>query len=221
MSRASWRGKLSFLDKPEGVKHTVAGKELMFYKVSLLKMIDLRDVYKKIGKLLSTLFTSVSNDTGSIFRKFNDGGETVVQPINVDLARFRLESQGTAIVDLIDVLSDRKNMESLGALIMDSLRDEFPRGDGNNPPPTEFMAVLDAPEIVDMVIGVAKANKGLFGPLGVQVERVFAVIKAKVDLAVQPPTPPPTPGAASSTTSSSVAAVPPASSPSSESSPSI
>lgn len=186
MHSNSWRDSLSFLDQ-EKVTHEVCGKQLVFYPVSLGKIIALRDVAKKMGTAVSVLFDSKGNDTSSreMEGPSDDGKgkyrQMHVEAISPELLRARLDARNRAIETLIDAVTSRENTDAIGALIMDSLRDVFPINSPNNPPPVEFIASTPAAAIIQMLVGVAKANKGMFGPLGSKIGQLKNALESAVN----------------------------------------
>jgi hypothetical protein len=72
-------------------------------------------------------------------------------------------------------------MEILGELIMDSMREVFPRGDNNNPTVLEFLQTYgDLPVIVKLLEGLLAANKGVFDPLGLKTDDMMASVKTRL-----------------------------------------
>lgn len=173
---SGWKQKLTFLDKPRTKKSDVQGQEMTFYPVTVGALFHLRTPAKAIGKALAAIFTNTSRDTASV----GDATTTRVEAVSPELAQMRLVSQQKAIDEVVDAFSDDKNIGNLGYLIMDSLQEVFPRGNPDNPPPEEFIKTLPGPAVFDMLVGVAKANEGLFGPLVPKLRGAFSKVEQAV-----------------------------------------
>lgn len=187
-----WEKSLGFIDKPKYEAHVVAGKELNFYAVSYGVMVELREVIKHFGAMMANLLADTKTDTGTKMLRIPDKDvpgefttETTVQPINTDLAKFRYTENVKAVMSLIDALTDKKNVDIIGKVVIDSLRDIFPRGDRDNPTPGDFMAKIDFPDVVQLLIGVAKANKGVFSPLGARAKALVGAVQESVESVVK------------------------------------
>lgn len=168
--------KLPFLiskPSPHRVGDGEDAKTLNFYAVSVGTMFALKEPAKLIGKALAVLFSSDSKDVGSMQRNWASEvapgvmeSEIMIEAIKPELASLRLNSKRDAVMDIISALADDNNLKNIGELILDSLRDDFPRGSDHRPPPITFAKELPMPVLMQMLMGVAKANKGVFGPLG-------------------------------------------------------
>lgn len=171
--------RLSFLDRP-CIEHRVGTQTLKFYPASLRVTFELRNRAKVIGQALAVLFDSDDHDYGTISRSFTDGSEITVQPKTPEIINSRLANRQKAIGDIIDSLMSEDGKDAIGRLIMDSLHQLFPADDQTNPPPIEFFNNLKLPDLVEFLTGVAKANKGMFGPLGERVGTLLNKVTAAV-----------------------------------------
>jgi hypothetical protein len=162
------------------VEKTVGDKVLKFYPVSLKAVFDLRAVAKPLVRALTTLFQGVGQENGgrSITKdhKLADGTTGVekieeVDGIHPDLARLKVEERQKAIHDLIDAFTDPVNAKLLVKLIMDSLRDEFPRPI-KDPAVAEFQDTVDAVTFGALLTGLIEANAGVLGPLAPRLRQV-------------------------------------------------
>lgn len=188
----SWKQKLSFLT-PQYVEHSVQGETYKFYPISVGLAFQLREIGKPLAKAIAAIFEKTDNDTST--REMtgpNDEGngffrQVEASAISPELARERHTQRVSAIEALVDSLTCEKNLEIVGTIIMDSLREVFPPSNKDNPPVKEFMNSTPLPAIPDLIIGVAKANKGVLGPLtdrlGSLVEAVSEKVGAKLELA--------------------------------------
>lgn len=182
---ADWKTKLTFLT-PNSVSHKIGDKEYNFYPISVGLAFKLRAVAKPLTRALTALLGGSSNDTGSIQRKVaNDKGgddqEIVVEPISADLAKLRHEQRQTAVSELVDVLTAEANINIIGDIMVDSLRDIFPPGDKTNPSGADFMAQINLPDLPELLWGIAKANKGVFGPLVGKIEGLMSSVKSQIE----------------------------------------
>ena len=202
----AWKELLTFEDEP--VLHTVCGKPLNFFPVTLRTLFALKDVAKPLSKAVAVLFSDHKNDYGTTEREFGGdpgGREIIINPIAVEVIKLRETQQAQAIENLIEALTADKTQNTIGTLIMDSLREVFPPGDKANPPVSEFMGTLGAAQIYPMLVGVSKANKGLFGPLADRLsemgKRVGASVESKLGAKGGSTTPSPSPSNPSPTPS--------------------
>lgn len=158
---------------PTFVEHEVNGNSCHFYPVSVKTLYTVKQLGKPIAKALTILFASKGNDTNTVQREFSNtegsagGKEVAIEAISVELAKHRTAEQVEAVEYLVDAFTDQANAQVIGRLIMDSMRDEFPR-DFNNDDVCEFMddPDLDAATLGQLLIGVSKANARIFGPFG-------------------------------------------------------
>lgn len=188
MTTASWKSKFTFLT-PNCVSHTIGEKEYKFYPISVGLAFKLRSVAKPLTKALTTLLGDTKEDTGSIQRvvanaQGTSDQEIVIEPISADLARLRHEQRQKAVEELVEALTAEANLEIVGDILVDSLREDFPPGDKSNPTGKQFMAEITLPNVPDLLIGVAKANKGVFGPLVSKVGAMMSGLKAQVEARV-------------------------------------
>jgi hypothetical protein len=172
----NWKDKLPFLDAAEPVSKSIQGEPVNFYPISAGKIFKLKGLAKPIGKILASIGGGKDDTIGSETTRFagtdNDpAGETIkIQAINPVLEQQRADRKQKAVSELIDALTDDSNIGIVGEILIDSMRDVFPRGDKDNPPGRQFIVSLDLPILAEMVAGVLAANKEIFGPLGGTVE---------------------------------------------------
>lgn len=144
-----------------------------FYAVSPGLLLQLRGMARPITQALAVLFADKDRDGGRVLRSFRDpktgeeGTETVLEAVSVQMATFRSQEREQAIDRLIDAVADDNTRIALARLIMDSMRDEWERPVANE----AVKAFADNPALTlqawgAMLKGVAKANAGILGPLG-------------------------------------------------------
>jgi len=166
-----WRSKLPFLEASNGVSRTVMGTDYQFFPVSAGKLFKLKKLAGPIGKLLDSLQKNTNSTSSKISRMNETETEGAVETIETNAIDPKLEEQMAlrrqfAITELIEALTDDRNIAAVGDLLIDSIKETFPRGDAGNPSGAEFIQSLPLPALADMVIGVVEANKEVFGPLG-------------------------------------------------------
>ncbi len=192
MGTPAWKERLSFLT-PHYETAPVAGTDQHFYPISLGLAFRLRDIGKPLAKALSVLFADRSHDTGTVDRQVSStqrdaqgnviyDRETILEPISDKLAALRVEQRSKAIEDLIEAVTSDNNLGVLGDLIVDSLRDLFPREAKDNPKGLDLLKDPDVNMAVlrDMILGMAKANRQVFDPLLRAVEPLTAAAEKRL-----------------------------------------
>jgi hypothetical protein len=193
-----WKAKMPFLEGSKPVRHEVQGTPLNFYPSSIGCVFKLKGFFKPVIEAVSVLFESTNNDRTVIqtettpdkpvFISGNKPGEqiplmdseTIKQAVSPDIAAFRIKTRKEAINQITSAI-DESNLSAVGELIMDSLKELFPRNNPDNPPGIEFAEALEAPAMVEMLVGVFKANKGVFGPLGGRLSAAFDRVTQAVE----------------------------------------
>ena len=185
--QGTWKDKLTFLE-PEGIEHEVIGQQIMFYPVSLGTLFEIKVIGAPLAKALAVLFDDNGRDYGTVSRNFHtaDGqhmdSELIVEPRTVEMATLRVKQRSESIEALTDALLDDKAKKAVGKIIVESMKDHFDKD--QVPPPIEFMNQIPATSIVDFLTGVAKANKGVLGPLADSLTGLWAKAKMKMDQAL-------------------------------------
>jgi hypothetical protein len=170
---AKGSGPLSFLT-PNFITREVAGQSVRFYAVSTGMVFKLRRIGKPLAKGLAALFgTKTDTDTTVRQSVFQDTFDTTTDAISPELAKLRYEQQQQAYEDILEGLLADENRETIGAIILDSIRrDAYP--DGDLPNPGEFLDSIPLTSISALVSGVMEANKGVFGPLELTVSSALS-----------------------------------------------
>jgi hypothetical protein len=175
---SEWKEKLSCFT-PNYIEHDVCGQQVKFWPVSVGLTFELRRIGKPLAKSLSVLFSKNANDNGTqdLIEKDergNDRRELTILPISEGLAKIRHEQQTEAIEGLVESLTNPEHAEIVGKLLMDSLREVFPREEKKDWPPVQvFIKELPLPALGAMLAGLAMANQEVLGPL-------TETVKAKV-----------------------------------------
>lgn len=185
----SWKDKWTFL-KPKGVEHEVEGGKMMFYPVSMSSLFTLRAIANPVARAFASLFQNEDNDVGMTDRTTGDGQlngafttEKIIEPVSIDLAKFRLQQKQIAWEDAVQVLFDPENSRVVMRLIMDSLRDEFDRSaneEQKNETAKELLNEMDGGHFRELLIGLFKGNKKVFGPLADMVAQSKELINQKM-----------------------------------------
>lgn len=184
-----WEEKFAFAP-PKPTSHKVGGNNFNFYPVSVQCLLALKDVAKPVSQALAVLFKNKDNDNGTVHRKIASeikgefDEEMISDAIKPDVLKVRMESEHQAIGNIFDTLGKAETLDVVGRLLIDSLRDIFPPDANDNPPPREFMqskTVMQSNHLYDFLVGVAKANKGMFGPLGERVGLAIETVSNALD----------------------------------------
>lgn len=179
------------------VLHTVGEREYEFYPISVGLMLKLRTLLGPIGKAIGVLTSGGPTDTGSIYREFGDpikdeqgqvyrikrkdgsevlvrDSENIAEAISPELAMARSAERASAIESILNALFSDAAQESLAQMILDSLKER-------DTSVSQFLKNCPAPMYIEFVLGMCKANKGVFGPL---VDRL-GPIWSRLDLKLQ------------------------------------
>lgn len=187
----SWKDKLTFLES-DSVEHEVNGTMISFHAVSLGTLFEIKVIGEPLAKALAVLFDDKGRDYGTVSRNFyqpNSGqadqrmdNELIVEPRTPEMAALRAKQREESIGGLIEALLNDKSKAVLGKLIVESMKDYFDKG--QVPPGVEFMNQIPATSIVDFLTGVAKANKGVLGPLAESLTGLWAKAKNRLNSAL-------------------------------------
>lgn len=223
-SNKTWKSRFTYSSK-NAVEHEVNGNTLRFYPNRIGLLTELAEISKPIAHAMATLMgenqdrASVSKNQKQNPKRAKDGTESaefssdeiVIQAVSVELADHRRKERDGAIDELLDGLTNKRNRLMLGALLMDSLREEFEFK--KERPPAEIEEFLfgdgeeyqgiDMPILVEMVKGWLKANSKVFGAMGEQMgARVKAMLGALQNPSTSEGMTSPTDGSSSKTPSS-------------------
>lgn len=162
---------------PSSVTEEINGRKWTFFMCSVATCARLAPVLSRLAGHVSTLLTPNNKDQGGTEETYVEGGTTVSKteyhPINPDLARLRTAQREKAVQGAISELLDGKNCAAIGRLLMDSLRDDFPRSETRTDEQcAHFVESMDAPILVQFLRGLMRANGRMFGDLGKELGRV-------------------------------------------------
>lgn len=163
-------------------RHRVGEKEELFVPVSVRTALTLRNVAGALGKSLSILFTPREADCDIVTNQVVPEGAVrldqeskplmhftrTISAIAPELAKFRDESRANSIKEALEALLDDANAVSLARIVIECMRERFPRKE-SRPTPEQFLEETSLPEFIQMLAGVMKANTGVMGPLGATV----------------------------------------------------
>lgn len=167
------KNKVTFL-KPNFVTHEVnegdTKKNYRFFPMSVGLFCKLDNTLTPLIQAVVTLFDDTARDNKFTRREVaNEHGsldtEHITEATPVETLRFRHEQKQAAVVKIVSSFTGKTERLVMAELIMDSLAENFPRGEATNPTPEAFLGDLPLPVLTDLLVGVAKANKGVFGPL--------------------------------------------------------
>lgn len=176
--------------KPKFISREVNGEKLHFYSPPVLTILKLSDFATPLTQALVTVFQDVEGDQGRVTQDYQtpdgeQGAKTSLEPLSVDLARYRDGSRRDAITRLVGSLTSPEARLMLGEIIMESLREDFERPKGGFKPDQikEFIENpdLDGSTAVDLLGGVMEASKGIFGPFAEAATAILDMLKARVE----------------------------------------
>ncbi len=189
----SWKKRFTFRDK-RGTECKVGGKDFIFYPNRLALLTEARDLSGPIAKAINTLFADESRDAGSSVKRTHEGEffmeDIKTDPLSLDMAKHRVDQRSEAIETIMGTLADKKALNLLGRLFMDSLRDEFPYKLDRSYADVEYFLYgdpddteddyngLDMPTLVEMFQGWMKGNAKVFGAAG---EKMVGMVREKVE----------------------------------------
>jgi len=157
---------------PHCVTREIAGESYVFYPCSLGAVARMATLIQKLSGHLATLLIDDSKDRGVAEENYTDEGGTFVNKratseASLELASLRTEQRRDAVQGAVDALLDPDHRISLGKLVMNSLREDFPRGrEIPADVAREFVESMDLPVFVEFLRGLAEANTKTFGDLG-------------------------------------------------------
>ena len=163
MANQDWKENFGFSNPPY-IEHNVGDKSHNFYQTSAWMALRLKSLGASVAKLLGLIFSNDKDNT-IVYRQAENFSETINEAINPALADTRFKQKENAAESVIEALMSDKNAFVVADLIMDSMRDDFSRVTKERPSPGEFLQETPLPALVDMLMGVAKANKDALGPL--------------------------------------------------------
>lgn len=169
----NWKEALCY-STPSYYEHKVNNQLQRFYPVSVGLLFKLRRTASNVIKAISDMFVSVASDSKRIDSTTTgrDVERTiVVEPITLEMAKYRDQQKSEAWSKIIESITDEETMSLLAEIIMDSMREVFAEGAPN---PAEFLKETKLPTLVQMVVGVAKGNQDVFGPLASKVGSVLS-----------------------------------------------
>lgn len=169
------------------------GKEITFYPLPVGVILKLKNTFKEAAPFLAMCFTDYSRDveidTTSGVKETTDGTfpvtNTVTKAVSPSAASFRFQQKERSIESLIDTLFSESTKDLLSEIICASASDAFSEEDKST-----LLDNTPTPIFIELLIGVAEANKGAFGGLGeflprlLQSNEVLADGAAKIKEAV-------------------------------------
>lgn len=164
---------------PSSVEKEILGETYRFYSVGVRTAAKLSSTIANLAGHIAVLMGGGQKDQGSTIEDYTaPGGEAVSKthsdPINPDLAKLRADQRRSSVTQALTQLMDQKTRQVLGELLMDSMRDDFPRGQARNAEEArEFVDQMDLPVLVQFLAGLIEANKNFFGDLGNQLVAAF------------------------------------------------
>lgn len=207
----SWKQKFTY-NKKHAIEHEVNGETLRFYPNRIGLLEQLAEISKPIAHAMATLLGNDRSDSTAVTETYKDkarksiGKDGVVtetadstvdkitmQAPTPEIAEHRRKERNQAIDELIDGLTNDRNRLMFGALLMDSLRDDFPyakersakdieeflfgeENDEIEDDPDAYHGI-DLPTLAALVAGWLKANSKVFGATG---EKLTGMVRARL-----------------------------------------
>ena len=181
----SWKQNATFLT-PDYIEHPIEGSGTMrkFYPVSVRTAFNMHRIAGPLAQALTVLFGGGRSDGGSKHMKYGQpdpedpkapvkefGEETVINATPLDTSRYRDAQRQQAITALIATIADANNQLVLGHLIWDSMREEFEPRTPKDADVNDMLDSIDVTVLSAMLVGVAKANVGVLGPLAAKISK--------------------------------------------------
>ncbi len=170
---------------PFSVDREINGKTVTFYTCSVKTCARLSGFLTEMAGHLSVLVGgNAANGQATVAEDWRDSDgamvqKTTTQAINPDLEEVRVSRRQRAVEGAISACFDEKNRAAVGDLLMDSLKDNFPRGEKR---PREeclsFIDQMDPPTLTQFLQGLAMANAKVFGDLGKELRQA---VQAKAE----------------------------------------
>lgn len=168
----SWKDRISFLS-PKSFEAEVNGSTINFYALSPRRLALLTKLTEPVALAMNAFLDSKSqiDKVRQETRRWdgdteaNDGGgeESIFmsEPMSLEAARWKSNQREAALRELLGMLNDQ-NIGTIGDLIVDSMRDVFPRDD--RPSGLEFIDEVGMDSIMPLVSGMLTANEKVLGP---------------------------------------------------------
>lgn len=175
-----WEQDLCY-STPAYKEHKVNGKIQKFYPVTPAHLFRLRRLGSEAAKAISHITSDRSRDsktTQQTARIGDTGIESVIQTeaVSLQLVEYRDKQRADAWSNIFTTATDAETLNIFAGVIMESLRDVFGTLDfplEGRPSEEKFVAKTQLPTMAQMIVGVAKGNKDVLGPLG---DRVFSFL---------------------------------------------
>lgn len=163
---------------------TINDVEFNFYPVRVSRVItgDLKEIISPISDAIQVLLRPRNQDEEVLSEVSPDG--TVAscrKPVSAELAKYLSEKRAAVMKAAMDQLLSDKTRQSLGKLIMDSLRDDCPK-DPTDQEVKDFVdnANMDTVVFTEFVKGFMAANSAVFGDLGNLIQERIKTSMAKM-----------------------------------------
>lgn len=158
-----------FLSK-KGITHEIeledgTKQSLHFKPISVRRLITLQEILGAVSKAIMVLTGGNSfDDIKTTHHKDGDYQTTVSEPVDPEITARKQAEKERALDGLLTVLFHEQNVETVGQLLLDSLKDEPSVPEGTTP--EELMDNTEAGVLTQLLVGFGKANKKVLpGPL--------------------------------------------------------
>lgn len=151
-------------EHPVGTLEDGTPQILKFYPISTRLASQMRALAVPIAQGLAVLFASDEKDQAQRIKQTGAEYEQTILALDPALAKERSEQRKSAIAALCEGVLSQQSLNCFAEIIMDSLREEYPKGARTPDDVKKFLADVPLPMMTPLLVGVAKANKDLFGP---------------------------------------------------------
>lgn len=181
----SFEKKFGLFEK-KSITKTIRGVDFEFYPVCVKNVATgkLADLMIPLTAAITTLVQPNRNDMKQTQDVSPDGSViTQAEAISREMAMYRDTEKAKAIKEAWGMLLNDETRLLVGAMLMDSLRDDCPRN-----PSGEQVSLfidnenMDLPTVVEFIKGFLEANASIFGETG---KELAGMVKAKVKEATE------------------------------------
>lgn len=137
------------------------GETIPLYPVSAGMVRELKTIAKPLFKVASAMFSPMQ-ETGHVQKALQDKQsdiyttEDVLQPINPDLAKVKIEQRNARVEEIVEILTSDETHVLVCRFIADCMRE---------PKAWQQLKGADLPTFIEFARAAFEANKAVFAPL--------------------------------------------------------
>jgi hypothetical protein len=192
---AAWKKHLCFQTPTYHVEE-VGGVKQKFYPVSVGMVFELKRLGNDLVSALALMFANTDKDAKYIHKtittKDGDTESTITtDPISFETMQYRDDQKARSWNKAVDAIFAPENAEVVAKVIMDSLREVFPRCPitgkfADDVKPSEFINAMPLPLLGAFIKGVCMANKDVLGPLAPKAKSILGLAESKLRESLAP-----------------------------------